>query len=116
MDARDGTLSGELAASGKPANSKYHSLPAYVTEPYQHTPVDYEEMLTPVLSRPPGIWKRLLSPGIETSTSPDAWKQEQNGLLHPPAAPGCGRDGLPHLLGQRKAFQGEWRGRVGSYR
>ncbi len=23
---------------------------AYVTEPYQHTPVDYEEVLTPVLS------------------------------------------------------------------
>ncbi len=51
MAARGGTFSGELAASGEPANSKYHSLPAYVTEPYQHTPpVDYEEVLTPVLS------------------------------------------------------------------
>ncbi len=58
---------------------------------------------------------RLLSPGMETSL--DAWKQEQNGLPHPPAAPGCGRDGLPHLSGQCKALQGERRGRVvGLYR
>jgi hypothetical protein len=49
MAARDGTFRDELAASGEPANSKYHSSPAYVTEPCQHTPVDYEEMLTPVL-------------------------------------------------------------------
>ncbi len=36
--------SGELATSGGPAEpaiSKYHSSPAHVTEPYQHTPVDY---------------------------------------------------------------------------
>ncbi len=50
MAARGGAFSGELAASGEPANSKYHSLPAYVTKPYKHTPVDYEEVLTPVLS------------------------------------------------------------------
>ncbi len=31
-------FSGELAASGEPTNSKYHSLPAYGTEPYQPLP------------------------------------------------------------------------------
>ncbi len=40
--AQSGASSGELAASGEPAISKYHSLPAHVTEPYQHTPVNYE--------------------------------------------------------------------------
>ncbi len=46
MAAQGCASSGEPAASGEPAISKYHSLPAHVTELYQHTPVDYEP-LTP---------------------------------------------------------------------
>jgi hypothetical protein len=57
MAARGGTFSGELAASGEPTNSKYHSLPAYGTEPYQHTPAphtptDHEEIPTPPVLSP----------------------------------------------------------------
>ncbi len=113
--ARGGTFSGELAASGEPTNSKYYSLPAYGTEPYQHTPpVDYEEVPTPVLS--PSARNRGETPEEDFGHLMYRLEMGAAGKSTLPSLPGCGREGLPHPIGQRKAFQGEWRGRVALYR
>jgi hypothetical protein len=116
MAARGGTFSGELAASGEPDNSKYHSLPAYVTEPYQHTPVDYEEMLTPVLSPFARNLEEAPKPWDRDIDIPRRLETRAEWFAPPSRSAGMwqGRPALPPRTA--KAFQGEWPGRVGSYR
>ncbi len=104
-----------LSAASWPrvVNQPTRSTIAYL--PTERSPTSTPQWTTKKYSPlPPEIVERLLMRTLDTSFT--VWRWEQEGLPHPPAAPGCGRDGLPHLLGQRKAFQSEWRGRVGSYR